>query len=312
MTLTVRTTHEGPGLEDREGEARGEVRVSGHPPLAAFGALVEARSPGERVQDLPVDELRRLVREHHLLLLRGFTTFADAEELTSYCGRWGEIGMWPFGAVLELVEHDAPDDHIFDHRHVPLHWDGMYRPQVPEFQLFHCVSSPGEDEGGGTVFSDTAGVLRDAGPAERELWERVSGTYRRKTEFYDSLAVSPVVTAHPDTGEAVIRYNEPVAADDEFINHPDLEFTGVPEERLREFHDTLQRALRAPGHLYTHKWRTGDLVVADNYTLLHGREAFTSHAPRHLRRVHVLGQPPLENPALRSGGQPPEDGGGRG
>lgn len=280
------------------------VRASARPPRAAFGALVEAGSPQERLADLPVGELRELARTHHLLLLRGFQGPADAEELTAYCARWGEISMWPFGAVLELVEHENPDDHIFDHRHVPLHWDGMYRPQVPEFQLFHCVSAPGEDQGGGTVFSQTSAVLRDADPAARELWEQVSGTYRRRTEFYDSVAVSPVVTAHPGTGEPVIRYNEPVAADDEFINHPDLEFSGVPADRLPEFHDGLKRALRAPAHSYTHRWRTGDLVVTDNYTLLHGREAFTSRAPRHLRRVHVLGDPPLDNPALRAGGTP--------
>jgi alpha-ketoglutarate-dependent taurine dioxygenase len=124
-------------------------------------------------------------------------------------------------------------------------------------------------------------------------------------EYYDSTAVSPVVAAHPVTGEPVIRYNEPVAPDDEFINHPDLEFTGIPAERLGEFHRGLGEALRAPEHVYTHRWRTGDLVVADNYTLLHGREAFVSRAPRHLRRVHVLGEPALDNPALRSGGQQP-------
>jgi L-tyrosine isonitrile desaturase/decarboxylase len=39
-------------------------------------------------------------------------------------------------------------------------------------------------------------------------------------------------------------------------------------------------------------------VIADNYTLLHGRTAFTVKVPRHLRRVHVLGDPPLDNPAL--------------
>ncbi len=279
--------------------------IPARPPLAGFGALIEASSTGERLEELPVGELRELVRAHHLLLLRGFSAFADAEELTAYCARWGEISMWPFGAVLELVEHENPEDHIFDHRHVPLHWDGMYRPQVPEFQLFHCVSAPGHDQGGGTVFSQTSAVLRDAGPAVRELWEQVTGIYRRKMEYYDSTAVSPVVTAHPVTAEPVIRYNEPVAPDDEFINHPDLEFTGVPAERLPEFHRSMSAALRAPEHMYTHRWRTGDLVIADNYTLLHGREAFTSRAPRHLRRVHVLGTPPLANPALRVGGGPP-------
>ncbi|HEV7626321.1 MAG TPA: TauD/TfdA family dioxygenase [Streptomyces sp.] len=281
------------------------IPTSARPPLAAFGALIEATSPDDRMDALPVEELRELVRAHHLLLLRGFPAFADAEALTAYCARWGEISMWPFGAVLELVEHENPEDHIFDHRHVPLHWDGMYRPQVPEFQLFHCVSAPGHDQGGGTVFSQTSAVLRDADPAVRTLWQQVTGIYRRKMEYYDSTAVSPVVAAHPVTGEPVIRYNEPVAPDDEFINHPDLEFTGIPAERLGEFHRGLGEALRAPEHVYTHRWRTGDLVVADNYTLLHGREAFVSRAPRHLRRVHVLGEPALDNPALRSGGQQP-------
>jgi alpha-ketoglutarate-dependent taurine dioxygenase len=117
-------------------------------------------------------------------------------------------------------------------------------------------------------------------------------------EFYDSKAVSPVVTTHPDRGFPVIRYNEPVAPDAEFINHPDLEFTGLPEGQLAEFHATLTAALYAPRHLYAHEWQAGDLVVADNYTLLHGREAFTTRAPRHLQRVHVLGEPALDNPAL--------------
>lgn len=281
------------------------ISTPARPPLARFGAVIEAASPGGRLDALPVEELRELVRSHHLLLLRGFTPFADGEELAAYCARWGEISMWPFGAVLELVEHENPEDHIFDHRHVPLHWDGMYRPQVPEFQLFHCADAPGHDQGGGTVFSQTSAVLRDADPGARALWEQATGIYRRKMEFYESTAVSPVVGEHPVTGEPVIRYNEPVAPDDEFINHPVLEFTGVPAGRLEEFHRGLSKALRAPGYAYTHQWRTGDLVVADNYTMLHGREAFTSRAPRHLRRVHVLGDPPLENPALLAGGQPP-------
>ncbi|WP_327314826.1 TauD/TfdA dioxygenase family protein [Streptomyces sp. NBC_01235] len=269
-------------------------------PLDPFGVRVDADvdRPGARLDELPVAELRALAREHHLVLLRGFGGFAGALELTEYAAGWGTISMWPFGAVLELVEHENPDDHIFDHSYVPLHWDGMYRPQVPEFQLFHCVSAPGEGQGGRTTFAHTPAVLRDADPGQRELWERVTGIYRRKMEFYDSEAVSPVVTTHPDRGFPVIRYNEPVAPDAEFVNHPDLEFTGLPDDQLAEFHDTLTAALHDPRHLYAHDWQTGDLVVADNYTLLHGREAFTTRSPRHLQRVHVLGEPALDNPAL--------------
>ncbi|MEV5243123.1 TauD/TfdA family dioxygenase [Streptomyces cinnamoneus] len=283
MTTTPDTTH-----------------LAGHPLTAMepFGVRVDAARPGTPVTDLPVPRLRELVREHHLLLLRGFAGPGGPDELTDYSARWGEIGMWPYGAVLELVEHDDPDDHIFDHRYVPLHWDGMYREQVPEFQVFHCVSAPGEGNGGRTTFTQTEAVLREADADRRALWEQVTGRYRREvSQVYAGESVSPVVTTHPD-GFPVIRYNEPVPPGEEFLNHPDLEFTGVPGERLAEFHATLQEALHDPRHLYAHEWRTDDVVVADNYTLLHGREAFASRSPRHLRRVHVLGTPPLTNPAL--------------
>ncbi|MFI1968692.1 TauD/TfdA dioxygenase family protein [Streptomyces cinnamoneus] len=277
-----------------------DARTAGHPctPMEPFGVRVDAATPGAPVTELPVEGLRELVRSHHLLLLRGFASPGGAEELAEYSARWGELGMWPYGAVLELVEHDEPDDHIFDHRYVPLHWDSMYREQIAQFQVFHCVSAPGEGDGGRTTFSQTAAVLREADPAQRALWERVTGRYRREVaQVYAGECVSPVVTTHPD-GFPVIRYNEPVPPDEEFLNHPDLEFTGVPEELLPEFHSTLRAALYDPRHLYAHEWRTGDMVVADNYTLLHGREAFTSRSPRHLRRVHVLGTPPLKNTAL--------------
>lgn len=276
------------------------LQISGHTTsmLEPFGVCVEPARPDADIHDLSVADLRALVRKHHLLLLRGFTGVSGAAELTAYSEGWGEISMWPFGAVLELVEHTDPGDHIFDHGYVPLHWDGMYRPQVPEFQIFHCVSAPGAGRGGRTVFSQTEAVLRHADRTTRQMWERVTGVYRRAMEFYDSAAVSPVVTAHPHRGFPVIRYNEPVPDEKEFVNRPDLEFTGLPEGRVEEFHRTLTTALYAPEHLYAHTWRTGDLVVADNYTLLHGREAFTSGSPRHLRRVQVLGSPPLDNPAL--------------
>lgn len=55
--------------------------------------------------------------------------------------------MWPFGAILDVKEHADTKDHIFDNSYVPLHWDGMYKPTIPEFQLFHCVSAPGQDQG---------------------------------------------------------------------------------------------------------------------------------------------------------------------
>ncbi len=267
--------------------------------VSPFGVLVQPQVPGTPVGDLPIGELRELSRRHHLVILRGFTTFTEAEAFADYCEKWGEISLWPFGKVLELVEQENPEDHIFDNNYVPLHWDGMYRPQVPEFQMFHCVRAPQGNQGGRTTFSNTKRVLERAEPPVRAQWSEVRGSYHRKMEFYDSKTIAPIITKHPVSGYPVIRYNEPPReGDGNFINRPELAFDGVAD--VADFHRGLQAALYSPENFYAHCWQTGDVVISDNYTLLHGREAFTSGAARHLRRVHVLGQPPLNNPHLVS------------
>ena len=269
--------------------------------LNPFGLLLEPTAPDSDIGDLDVEMLRELVWREHLIVLRGFRTFSGPDELSEYSARWGEISVWPFGNVLELVERHNPEDHIFDNNYVPLHWDGMYRQQVPEFQLFHCVRAPRTGQGGRTTFSNTVLALDHASAPQRALWDKVTGSYRRKMEFYDSKTISPIIDSHPLRGFPVIRYNEPPRKGyGQFVNPPILEFSGVSGEELTEFHRGMREALYAPDNFYAHEWREGDLVVADNFSLLHGREAFETKAPRHLRRVHVLSSPPLNNPRLVS------------
>lgn len=269
--------------------------------MKPFGVMLEANQASDDIRDIDVEMLRELVWREQLIVLRGFKTFHGAQELTDYCERWGQISVWPFGKVLELVERNNPEDHIFDNNYVPLHWDGMYRPQVPEFQIFHCVRAPQAGQGGRTTFSNTVRVLEKAPESSKNLWGRVTGSYQRKMEYYDSQTVSPVIDEHPLRGFPVIRYNEPpMAGFGNFLNPPILEFTGAEANEIVEFHRSLREALYAPENFYAHEWREGDLVVADNFSLLHGREAFETKAPRHLRRVHVLSNPPLDNPRLIS------------
>ena len=117
-------------------------------PQAPFGLLIEPARSAQPVQSLAIEALRELARRHGVLILRGFESgFTDPERLTRYGEGWGEIMMWPFGAVLDVKEHENATDHIFDSSYVPLHWDGMYKPTLPEFQLFHCVHAPAADEG---------------------------------------------------------------------------------------------------------------------------------------------------------------------
>jgi L-tyrosine isonitrile desaturase/decarboxylase len=263
--------------------------------------VIEPREGIQHVSELDIKTLREHFHREQLLVLRGFRTFGTSEEFSAYCEQWGEVSLWPFGKVLELIERENPEDHIFDNNYVPLHWDGMYRPMVPEYQIFHCVKAPLSGQGGRTTFSNTLSALATVSAEDKALWEKVTGIYKRKMEFYHSRTVSPVIVEHPYKNLFVIRYNEPPSAEKgHFLNPPELEFTGLDAVELDRFHKTLQKALYAPENFYAHEWKQGDIVIADNFSLLHGREAFAAKAPRHLQRVHVLSETPFKNPGLES------------
>lgn len=267
--------------------------------LAPFGVLIEANNHNTPITDVEISSLRKLFYQQQLIILRGFKTFKSSEDFAHYCERWGEISIWPFGKVLELIEQDKPQDHIFDNSYIPMHWDGMYRPQVPEYQIFHCVKAPLAGQGGRTTFTNTLLALQQASPKLKELWNKVTGIYKRKMEFYNSKMVSPIITQHPHNNKPVIRYNEPpVVNDSQFVNPPDLEFTGVSPDELLHVHSSLKEILYSPKNFYAHEWQSKDVVIADNFSLLHGREEFVSKSPRHIQRVHVLSDPPFDNTGL--------------
>lgn len=269
--------------------------------IKPFGMLIEAKHPVDAIQDFELGQLRTLFRKEHLVVLRGFRTYKDSDDFSKYCERWGEVSVWPFGKVLELIERENPEDHIFDSNYVPLHWDGMYRPQVPEYQIFHCVQAPLPGQGGRTTFSNTMLALESADPHIKRLWSQATGVYQRKMEFYNSKTISPIVTMHPHRGYPVIRYSEPPSKEHgHFVNPPDLTFSGVEGGDIELLHQSLKEALYSPNNFYAHEWQTGDVIIADNFSLLHGREKFVSKAPRYLQRVHVLSEPPVNNPGLES------------
>ena len=72
-------------------------------------------------------------------------------------------------------------------------------------------------------------------------------------------------------------------------------------DQVRAFEQDLQARLHDPRFYYGHAWQQNDVVIADNFSLLHGREAFTARSARHLQRVHIHADPLCHNTALQPG-----------
>ncbi|HEU4733759.1 MAG TPA: TauD/TfdA family dioxygenase [Kofleriaceae bacterium] len=268
--------------------------------LQPFGAVIDTSHEPRHLEELPVDRLREWARTYRVLLLRGFVTPSSGDELAAYARRWGDLMPWPFGFILDVIERPGSPDHVFHSGYLPLHWDGMYVDHIPEFQLFQCVAAPPDGAGGETVFCDTSLVWRDADHQTRDRWRRMSATYRiERITHYGGRVTSPLVVAHARTGEPILRFNEPSPEQGSHANGHTVEVTGIDRADQEAAVTGLVAALHDPRHVLVHSWRTGDVLIADNYTLLHGRTPYQSGTSRHLRRAHVLGSPPHQNPATR-------------
>jgi len=238
--------------------------------------LVRQLPEGTRFADLDPDELRGQVFTHRVVVLRGLAAEGPVDWPASV-RRLGPLQPWPFGAVHEIKVDPEAENYLYTTHEVPLHWDGAFKGEIPGILAFQCHRAPPQGAGGETVFVDTVALWNAADEATRERLRR--GRYRYTTEkkaHYGGTFTSDVVGRHPITGETVLRYAEPV--DD---------LNPVAVEALTEV-GGLHELLHTPGARYQHAWRDGDVVLADNHALLHGRTAFVADAPRHLLRVNVL------------------------
>jgi len=252
--------------------------------LSPFGGVIHSKSKGVDLSVIPVPVLKNLINEHRILVLRGFAPLTG-NLLPEFCLNLGEILEWEFGAVNELVIKDDTRNYLYTNGAVPFHWDGAFAGKIPHYIFFHCDVATAPDSGGETLFCDTVRLLRLAQPEQSEKWERINITYTtEKIVHYGGSFSSPMIALHPISGEKTLRFAEPVKD----LNPVRLEIEGIPEETHQEFLQDMHRRLRDKNVCYCHRWLNGDVVIADNFALLHGRRAFEENSERRIRRVNIL------------------------
>ena len=257
-------------------------------PLNPFGLLLESNSSDSNIREFKPIDLCRIIWEHRLIILRGFSLL-KSDELTDYCQTWGKLLGWNFGTVLNLIVHENPDNYLFTNGNVPFHWDGAFASAVPRFLFFQCLKAPTPGSGGESLFCDTTKIWQNANSSQREIWQQTEVTYStQKVAHYGGQITVPLVSKHPITGKTTLRFAEPVDPERGYLNPLSLEVAGMSEEQQGEFLDDLITTLYLPENCFTHEWKQGDILIADNHALLHGRHLFKSNSSRHLQRVHIL------------------------
>jgi alpha-ketoglutarate-dependent taurine dioxygenase len=252
--------------------------------LKPFGLVVTALQAGADLRSVSVEALQQWIDHHRVVVLRGFAALGSSE-FPQFCLQLGKILEWEFGAVNDLRVKPDTQNYLYTNREVPFHWDGAFVGSVPHYIVFHCDLATPPESGGETLFADTSVLLERASPEQLARWEQISITYTtEKIVHYGGSFTSPLIGRNPLSGERVMRFAEPVLD----LNPVQLEIKGISEAKQDEFLNDLHARLHDANVCYAHRWRSGDVVIADNFVLLHGRNAFSQKAPRHIRRVNVL------------------------
>lgn len=249
--------------------------------LSPFGVEVTAAQP-TNLENVGASVLKEWIAKHRYVLLRGFAPLST-DDMMRLARHLGEPLEWEFGAINELVAKPDAKNYIYTTGAVPFHWDGAFVGKIPHYILFSCeVASP---SGGETTFCDGAKLLADASAEKRSLWKATSITYStEKVVHYGGSFTSPMVVPHPASGEETLRFAEPVHD----LNPVSLKIPGMTAQQTDSLINEMSHLLYKPEYCAAHSWRAGDVVIADNHALLHGRYAFGHSELRHIRRINIL------------------------
>ena len=144
---------------------------------------------------------------------------ADEDKLVEFSAQFGTPYIWQFGAVHKVKPEEDADGFVHSFEELPLHWDLSMLPADNEFvrknprfsaSLFalYCKTAPQHGEGQ-TTLVDARNILRQVPLATLAEWEKLDIRYHTKfTYFGGDARVYPLVEAHPETGEAVLRFQE--------------------------------------------------------------------------------------------------------
>ncbi|MCI4671849.1 MAG: TauD/TfdA family dioxygenase [Bacteroidia bacterium] len=255
--------------------------------VSPFGALLINNGGPASIEQFSEEQLHHWISAYKVVVFRGFAPLSR-QELALFAQQLGKPMQWPFGSINDLKVKAEAENYIFTNRKVPVHWDGAFTGNVPHIILFQCLVAPEKEDLGGTTFVNTENILSNATASQMEEWQNVSVTYKtEKLAHYGGEFTQKFLDKHKVGQQAVIRYAEPV--DD--LNPVTVSIEGLEEKPAETFIAEIEELLYQEENLYIHRWEEGDLVLADNHSLLHGREAFKKQKERHIQRINILHRP---------------------
>ena len=222
--------------------------------------------------------LERL-REHGFVRVRNVP--AEMEAVGAVVERIGPMRRTNWGGIADVKAIPDAYDLTMTTRALEPHTDNPYREPIPGYIFLHCLVN--DAEGGDSTVTDGFRVAEEL--------------HRTAPEEFDALTrVRPDFTYVDD--DTILENSGPLIELDErgrtfrvrMSNRTDSVPAGDPDllEQYYRARRRLTDLVNDPAHQLQFKLGPGDLLIMDNYRLLHGRTGYrpgTGH--RHMRQCYM-------------------------
>ncbi len=259
-----------------------------------FAVEVSGIDPASPASEAEAEQLRSLLDEHGLLVLR-CPDLSPADHLR-FVALFGPI--YDEARDASGMSHVSNVIGVFPTGRLLFHQDFAFTPHPHPVQSLYAEEVTGNVAP--TLFVSNVLAYRRLAPEQQELWAILTAVHARDAtrrgnrddefvrvrlrELHDGddpvrypRAEHKVIQRHPRTGEPLLFVNE------YYTSHV-LELD--PEAGEQVIRDACA-VIYAPDAVYAHQWREGDLVVWDNVALQHARAEVRPDTRRTLRRVLV-------------------------
>ncbi len=247
---------------------------------APFGATVDGLDPRDRHTDEIVVSIRRALLEYGFLVVRGDVLTKD--EQVRFSSRFGELEVFP---TDHLVSADRPEVYPVSnvasrgYTEVGQYWhaDGSFRQKPTVLSFFHMIEAAAE--GGDTAYADMR-LARNLLPPE------VGAIIDELNTVHGSGMVHRLLRHNDETGDDALFVNLGMVVG---LTRPKKPPVGISPSASQEILWTIEGILDRDDVHYRHKWRSGDLIIADNRRIAHKAFAAPAHTERLLHRTTTSG-----------------------